>query len=776
MPDAIMNGSAGGWRGSGLAEDRATAAYRTLVGSLFSSPTSVLFSNVVGILIPVFCWSVTDLPIFAVLAVLLTLIVAARALLIARYVRRAHAQDSYDETRRWDREYLLGATLFSVVIGTVAYVALVHTEAVATHIVTVVGATAFASGYVARNAGRPSFVVVQILCFCVPTALGLHLAEESHYGLLALFVAFFVAANIAVTFSLNRNLLALADASSTSRELAETLRVKHAELDSALNAMTHGLVMLNEALELEVSNSKFLDLYGLAEDPPSLQPLAQISRQIREAGAIDAKGVQALEGLCRRVQAQRQPGAVEFATAAGRTLVVSVEPAPSGGILVLTEDATARRAAAAQIERMAHYDSLTGLANRFLFGQVLKASCAALMAGHGQPFSVLLIDLDNFKPVNDTLGHEAGDRLLIEAAARLRRSAAPGDLVARFGGDEFLVLARAGAAAAEEIGQAIIRAMAEPFTLGTTSVNLTASIGIALAPDHAVEPSDVLRGADIALYEAKGMGRNQAALFDPMMSEALRRRREIEVDLRSAVRSGHLLLHYQPLVDLASGRIRAYEALMRWDHPVRGEIPPSDFIPVSEQTGLICEMGAWALRKACRDAVAWPDDILVAVNVSPVQFRNTAELIGAVKRALKESGLAPNRLELEVTESLLIEDEQATLTAIRSLRRLGVRFSLDDFGIGYSSLGYLARYPFSKVKIDRSFAQHVATERSSRAIIEVVCQLAHRLGMQVVVEGIETHEQHLEIQRLGAEMAQGYLYARPEPLDRLVHHHWHKAA
>jgi predicted signal transduction protein with EAL and GGDEF domain len=297
---------------------------------------------------------------------------------------------------------------------------------------------------------------------------------------------------------------------------------------------------------------------------------------------------------------------------------------------------------------------------------------------------------------------------------------------------------------------------------------VTTSVGVAVAPEHGSEPADVLRASDIALYAAKSAGRNTVALFDPSMAEALYRRREIENDLREACQTGRLFLQYQPIVSLATGEVMACEALMRWKHPTKGMVAPDVFIPVAEQTGLIADMGNWAIRQACMDAMEWPAHISVSVNVSAFQFKDTKRLIDAVKDALLISRLAPSRLELEVTESLLIEDQKTTLNAIRALRRIGVRFALDDFGTGYSSLAYLARYPFSKVKIDRTFARHVTTSGPSRSIIEVVCQLAQRLGLRVVVEGIETEEQKAEIQKLGAEHAQGYLFGRPELAESLM--------
>jgi predicted signal transduction protein with EAL and GGDEF domain len=321
---------------------------------------------------------------------------------------------------------------------------------------------------------------------------------------------------------------------------------------------------------------------------------------------------------------------------------------------------------------------------------------------------------------------------------------------------------------AQGLGRRIVDIMSLPFEIEAVTIYVTTSVGVAVAPDHGTVPIDVLRASDIALYSAKGAGRNRIAMFAPSMADALNQRREIENDLREAVHTGALFLNYQPIVDINTGRFVSCEALMRWRHPTKGFIGPDVFIPIAEQTGLIAQMGSWVIQQACMDAVTWPDDITVSVNISAFQFKDANRLIESVKDALLISRLAPNRLELEVTESLLIEDQKSTLETIRALRRIGVRFSLDDFGTGYSSLGYLAHYPFSKVKIDRSFAKNVTTDTPSRSIIEAVCGLANRLGLRVVVEGIETEEQRQEVKALGAELAQGYLFGRPETLDNIM--------
>jgi diguanylate cyclase (GGDEF)-like protein len=736
-------------------------SYRLLVSSLFTSPTSIVVSNIVGAVVPFFCWFATGQLIFLCFTVAATLTIALRFITVRRYIATDHAADTFADVQRWDREYFIGATTFSTILGLNCLTALAFTDSAPAHMITVVSAIAFSSGYVARNAGRPNFVVLQLMCFCLPMALGLFVSGQPYFSGIGVFIVLYVVTNIAIVFSINRNLLALAAANNRSRTLAETLRRQNLTLDSALNSMTHGLMMFDAQARLEVSNSRFAELYGV--DPEVIMPgasLRDIMAALVAQRTLSPDSANELVALGEHSLRVGQAGRTELTTGRQQAFVVSFEPTQDGGILMTTEDATARKATAAQIERMARYDGLTGLANRFTFGRALAEACASVDGG-GQA-AVLYIDLDNFKNINDSLGHESGDLLLIQTADRLRRIAGPRDLVGRFGGDEFVWLhfSDAGQSATDK-GQYVVDAMAKPFEVGGSTIYATTSVGIALVGDHGTNPTDVLRAADIALYAAKAAGKNTLALFEPGMEDELRQRREIENDLREACQKQTLFLHYQPIVELGSGRVICCEALMRWEHPTKGMISPAVFIPVAEQTGLIAQMGDWAIYQACMDAVNWPDHVSVAVNVSAFQFKDPARLIQAVKDALKASGLAANRLELEVTESLLIENQQVTLESIRALRRLGVRFSLDDFGVGYSSLAYLAHYPFSKVKIDRTFAKDITTNGPSRSIIETVCRLARDLGLSVVVEGIETEQQQTEAEKLGIELAQGYLFGKP---------------
>jgi diguanylate cyclase (GGDEF)-like protein len=740
-------------------------SYALLVSSLFSSPASIIPGGVAGILTPFLCWISTGLVVFEALTVLVALIVLLRLATFVSYRRRDHSLDGYEETRRWDRDYFLGATAFSAVLGYSCYAALAHTDDPAAHITSVASTIAIASGYVSRNAGRPKFVAVQLLTFCVPMAFGLIQAHNPYYQYIGYFAFLYVAANIAITNSLHRNLLALSDATKQSKALASALHSQNLTLDAALNTMIHGLAMFDRELKLAVSNAPHRTLYGLPETlalPGT--PIAAIARFLVERQVVAAGQLRDLREALAEVQMTQQTTSREIQTRAGRVLVVTFAPAAEGGVLMSTEDATERKATEARIEQMARFDELTGLANRFEYNSNI-ADAFARLDRTGEPFALLYVDLDGFKQVNDSLGHDIGDRVLVETAERLRSAIRGSDLLARFGGDEFLlILPAANHLVVTAIAQRMIDAMAKVFRLDNKTVYVTASIGIAMAPADGSSPADLLRHADTALYKAKAAGRNTLMFFDPTMAEEMTERHELEVDLRKACEDGSLELYYQPIIDLRTGEVVSREALMRWRHPTRGMVPAGQFIRVAEQSGLIATIGDWAIRQACKDAASWEKHVGVSVNISPLQFREPRRIVETVKTALIASNLHSQRLTLEVTESLLIEDNKTTLGVIDELRTLGVTFALDDFGTGYSSLAYLSTYPFAQVKIDQSFTRTVHSSEASKAIIEAVCQLARRLSMNVVVEGIETEQQRIAVQLLGAQRAQGYLFGKPAPL------------
>jgi diguanylate cyclase (GGDEF)-like protein len=422
-----------------------------------------------------------------------------------------------------------------------------------------------------------------------------------------------------------------------------------------------------------------------------------------------------------------------------------------------------------RVLELAQTDALTGLANRAFFLEQLERIDAR--SGNAR-FAVFLLDLDRFKNVNDTLGHGAGDALLVQVAQRLKSSLRSGDVLARLGGDEFALVqvsAPDHLVASIDLAQRIVKLISEPFQLSGQRVEIGTSIGIALAPEHGRHQEQLLKKADIALYRSKAAGRNCHTVYDDAMSAELEARSTLEGDLRDAIARCQFELHYQPFYDVESGERRGVEALVRWRHPAKGLVPPDQFIPLAEATGLIVPLGEWIIGRACDDATLWPDDVNVAVNLSPVQFKQ-AELFDVIEAALANSGLAPERLEIEITESVLLERKADNERLIGRLKGLGLSLALDDFGTGYSSLRSLTAFPFDKIKIDKSFVANLGQRDESAAVISSVVTLARGLGMNITAEGVETEEQLGQLRALGVHFAQGYLLGRPMPISQLEDH------
>jgi diguanylate cyclase (GGDEF)-like protein/PAS domain S-box-containing protein len=436
------------------------------------------------------------------------------------------------------------------------------------------------------------------------------------------------------------------------------------------------------------------------------------------------------------------------------------------GMRGVATDVSAAKRAEAKIAYMAHYDGLTDLPNRRLFNETLAR---ALSRRRDALVSVLYLDLDHFKAVNDTLGHSIGDEVLKIAAARAEACVGHQDMVARLGGDEFAILL-ADTQSAEQVhatAAALVETLSKPMFVERQDIEVGVSVGIAMAPYHGKTPEALIKNADLALYHAKEQGRGQAAEFEISMHDAMQARRLIEIELRSALARDQLELHYQPLVNLQSGETTSYEALLRWNHPDQGMIMPATFIPVAEETGYIVQLGEWVIRTALMEVARWPTHLGVSVNLSPAQMRST-NLLPAIINALGASGVAPHRLELEITESVLMHDTQANLATLHQLRELGIRIALDDFGTGYSSLNYLRSFPFDKIKIDRCFVDEVDSRDDSRAIVRAVTGLAHNLGMVTTAEGVEREDQLEELRREGCTEVQGYLLSRPVPVSQIA--------
>ena len=427
-----------------------------------------------------------------------------------------------------------------------------------------------------------------------------------------------------------------------------------------------------------------------------------------------------------------------------------------------------RQESQARSQYLAYHDSLTGLGNRLLFKEQLEE---ALKDVSVTPYAlaVLFLDLDGFKAVNDTLGHSVGDLLLKSVATKLRDIIPRTDRIARLGGDEFAILQISATQPGSSIALAekIIEIIGQPCSIDGHDVTVGASVGIAVAHPGEMNTESFLKSADLAMYNAKSDGRGTYRMFDPEMDAIVQARRILERDMRTALAQDDFRLFYQPLVNLQTRRVTAFEALMRWQHPVRGEVPPAEFIPVAEEMGLIVQLGEWALRQACAEAVGWPDGICVSVNLSPLQFAK-GNLVSTVVSALASSGLPGSRLELEITETVLLEKSDRNIMILNQLRKLGVRISMDDFGTGYSSIGYLRSFPFDKIKIDQSFVRDLMVDEGSLAIVRAIAGLGVSLGMTTTAEGVETEEQMRCLSLEGCIEVQGYLYSKPVPANEII--------
>ncbi|MFZ5736499.1 MAG: bifunctional diguanylate cyclase/phosphodiesterase [Pseudomonadota bacterium] len=544
------------------------------------------------------------------------------------------------------------------------------------------------------------------------------------------------------------------------RTTQQKLRLDKQRLDTAINNMSQGLLLFDAQARLVVCNQRYLDMYGLSS--AIVKPgccLRDVLEHRKATGSLHGNVDRIATDLIDRLSSQRVS---EVHNIHDRSIEFSSVPVPGGGWVITHEDVTERTRYDEKISYLAHFDSLTDLPNRSMFRQRLESELQRAL--RGLPFALLYIDIDEFKSINDTLGHPVGDELLKQVAVRLRHCVRDTDFVARLGGDEFAVI-QIAASGAEDVTALIDRiyeAIRMPYQCLGHHLSTDASIGIAVAPRDGVDLDQLVKNADLAMYSAKAEGRRTFRFFEPEMDAVAKARRQLEFDLRSAVADHAFEIHYQPLVDLGSGAITGCEALLRWRHPTRGMISPAEFIPIAEDTGLINEIGAWTLATACSEAATWDADITLAVNISPVQFRQPS-LALLVASVLGASRLPANRLELEITEAVLIHDDDAALSTLTQLRALGVRISLDDFGTGYSSLSYLQRFPFDKIKIDRSFVGDIGTAEGSSAIVQAVVNIAAARRMTTTAEGVETDQQRQILSSLGCTQMQGWLFSPAIP-------------
>jgi diguanylate cyclase (GGDEF)-like protein len=539
------------------------------------------------------------------------------------------------------------------------------------------------------------------------------------------------------------------------------------QFDAVLDNMSQGVTFIDRDLTLIIFNRRYREMYRLsAEQARPGTPLAEVL--VYRVASGNFPDMTATAYLARRAAlcSAGQPFDIVDELIDGRIIALHYQPMPDGGYVTTHEDITERRRAEARLVFMARHDGLTELPNRTMFQERLADAIA--LTRLGTQCAVLCLDLDGFKAVNDTLGHPVGDALLRAVGQRLSAAVREIDTVARLGGDEFAIIqvGLESAEAAAALADRLIRVIHQPYDFDGQRIVAGISIGVAMAPGDGTSPGRLLKNADIALYLAKTEGRGTFRFFEYEMDARLQGRRVLELDLRKALPANDFDLHYQPILAVQTGKVEAFEALIRWNHPERGRVPPADFIPIAEETGLIAPIGAWVLRRACEEAAGWPEDISVAVNLSSVQFKG-GQLFNDVQAALSASGLNPVRLILEITESVLLQKNEAQLELLHRFHSLGIRIALDDFGTGFSSLSYLCGFPFDSIKIDQSFVRDIDANAGSKVIVSAVADLARGLGMTSTAEGVETDEQLAAVRALGCTTVQGYLFSRPVPAEAI---------
>ena len=548
----------------------------------------------------------------------------------------------------------------------------------------------------------------------------------------------------------------------------QELKEQNSRFNIALDNMSQGLCMFDKDKRLLVCNDLYIEMYDLS---PELANPGTTFRSIIEhrikSGVFSGDDP---ESYLRERLASVEEGVASTKIQDmqnGRTIAIAHTPMAEGGWVATHQDITDLQRIEAQVAHLAHHDSLTGLPNRTTLRTRIEEALARV--DRGEEVAVMCLDLDRFKPVNDTLGHPVGDELLKKVAKRLRSCAREADTVARLGGDEFAIIQVGGEQPKDvtALAQRVCDVLKRPFDLDGHSVTVGTSVGIAMAPNDGEDPDLLIKNADMALYGAKNDGRGAFRFFEPEMDARVKKRRALELDLRKGLELGQFELYYQPLQSVKTREITGFEALLRWHHPERGLVSPADFIPLSEEIGLIVPLGEWVIRQACADASQWPDHVKVAVNVSPVQFKN-GNLVPVIMSALAGSGIAPDRLEVEITESVLLLDSEATLNTLHQLRGLGVRIAMDDFGTGYSSLSYLRSFPFDKIKIDGSFIKDLENSEDAAAIVRAVAGLGASLGITTTAECVETQEQMDKVAEEGYGEIQGFLFSPPRPANEVM--------
>ena len=731
--------------------------YISLVGSLFTDPRNLLV-GAIGTFIAALITAVkSGEPLLWVCTIALVLTACVRATDMHIFGRQDRLSNDPKVIRKWELRYVIGSCIYVALLGTWCLIAFVKSSDPEIQLLSFSVTLANMIGVAGRNFGSNLLVTAQLVGMGLPLLLALLMSGRPYYAIYACILPPFFWSFKKISDRLRQIFL---DAVVATREVG----LLAARLDTALNNMSHGLCMFDAERRIVIANARLPEVLRI--DPEAVRPGTRVQRLLREsvrAGIFSIADLSRISVDVKRCLSKNIHAPVFVQSRDSRTLALTFRSMDNGGSVVLVDDVTEQKNAEARIEYLARYDALTGLPNRSFFRDEINRIIKH-MSREGS-CAILFVDLDEFKQINDTLGHSTGDTLLRKVAERLRGIVRTTDIIARLGGDEFVILQLPlnSPDDASNLARRIVGELSRPYEVDGNELVIGASIGIALSPKDGTQADVLLKSADMALYRAKSDGRSGWRFFEPEMDARVKARRKLELDLRSALANDAFELYYQPIIDLKTEKICACEALLRWPHPERGMISPAEFIPVAEEMGLIVEIGSYVLRKACMEAMAWPNDVCVAVNLSPIQFRR-GNVVRAVWQALTSSGLAASRLQVEITESVLIQDTEATCATLARLRDLGVTISLDDFGTGYSSLSYLNTFPFNKLKIDRSFVLDIETSERSRTLLSGVARLSAELGLTVVVEGVETDDQLRLIRKdLHINEAQGFLFCKPMP-------------
>ena len=737
-----------------------TEIYLSLVASLFSEKKSLLMGTLgTAVLIFATAWKTSATPLY-LCATSFAIIGMLRWLDACHFDNEGRSIKDRARMEIWERRYTAGSAVSSGILGFWCFFTFFYLDDTVVQLISISSALVNIIGIFGRNFGISRLVNVQLACFFVPTIAGLLLHSDLYFSILAAMLIPFIAGAKSIADRLRNTLLAAVIGRNKVGKLAN-------QLDAALNNMPQGLCMFNEDSRLVVYNELASDLLGVPLAKSASKSLPDLFAHCVKNNNLSAKDSRRLINHIKDHKGSSKIPSIQVGMQAQKILRFSFQHNEDGGLVVLFEDITKRVEADRKIKHMARYDSLTGLPNRAYFRAQMNS--ALVKCDKNRNCAVLVLDIDEFKQVNDSLGHPIGDELLRSIAERLKSVSGGNYPLSRFGGDEFVILLPELRCKEEASALAgiVVDALNEPFRAGGHEIVVGASIGIATTIDGVANADILLRNADLALYRSKEDGKGMWKFYKPDMGIQMEARLGLENDLRKALKNNEFMAYFQPLVDVRSKRITTCEALIRWNHPTLGIVPPSVFIPVAEEMGLIVDIGEWILREACYECKRWPSSIRVAVNLSSIQFKR-GDIIKTVKNALADSGLSASRLELEVTESVMLHDMGKTRNILHELCDMGIRISLDDFGTGYSSLSYLHSLPLHKVKIDRSFVIDINTNKKSLTLLKNIVQMSKQLGLSIVVEGIERDEQLETImQEVAVDEIQGYLFSPPHSAENI---------